>query len=190
MNIPIFINFTYETWHCINSPGWYPSVRYMHIKTKTFNKLHVCRSTRNPLQMDYDSIIRYVWSIHFECITGLIQCLFYFVVSHHTFQKHKNANICRIGVTFIKDKKYCVIWWIIAVNMGSVWRDFCKIYEALKAMHDPFDSDNIIIYRWNPNRKDSNISHTKSQHLKDYRTVLRLSLPNPLKPDVKSRMKM
>ena len=36
----------------------------------------------------------------------------------------------------------------------------------------------------------SNISHTKSQHLKDPRTVLRLSLPNPLKPDVKSRMKM
>ena len=35
-----------------------------------------------------------------------------------------------------------------------------------------------------------NIRRTKSQHLKDYRVVLRLSLPNPLKPDVKSRMKM
>ena len=33
----------------------------------------------------------------------------------------------------------------------------------------------------------SNIRRTKSQHLKDSRTVLRLSLPNPLKPDVKSR---
>ena len=40
------------------------------------------------------------------------------------------------------------------------------------------------------NRQVSNTRHTKSQHLKDYRTVLRLSLPNPLKPDVKSRMKM
>ena len=39
-------------------------------------------------------------------------------------------------------------------------------------------------------RQVSNISRTKSQHLKDSRTVLRLSLPNPLKPDVKSRMKM
>ena len=39
-------------------------------------------------------------------------------------------------------------------------------------------------------RQVSNISHTKSQHLKDSRTVLQLSLPNPLKPDVKSRMKM
>ena len=39
-------------------------------------------------------------------------------------------------------------------------------------------------------RQISNIRRTKSQHLKDYRTVLRLSLPNPSKPDVKSRMKM
>ena len=36
----------------------------------------------------------------------------------------------------------------------------------------------------------SNIRRTESEHLKDSRSVLRLSLPNPLKPDVKSRMKM
>ena len=36
----------------------------------------------------------------------------------------------------------------------------------------------------------SNIRRTNSQHLKDSRTVLRLSLPNPLKPCVKLRMKM
>ena len=39
-------------------------------------------------------------------------------------------------------------------------------------------------------RQVSNIRRTKSQHLKDSRTLLRLSLPNPFKPDVKSRMKM
>ena len=39
-------------------------------------------------------------------------------------------------------------------------------------------------------RQVSNIRRTESQHLKDSRTVLRLSLPNPLKPDVKLRMKM
>ena len=42
----------------------------------------------------------------------------------------------------------------------------------------------LLIYR-----QVSNIRRTKSKHLKDSRTVLRLSLPNPLKPDVKSRMK-
>ena len=39
-------------------------------------------------------------------------------------------------------------------------------------------------------RQVSNVRRTKSQHLKDSCTVLRLSLPNPLTPDVKSRMKM
>ena len=39
-------------------------------------------------------------------------------------------------------------------------------------------------------RQVSNIRCIKSQHFIDSRTVLRLSLPNPLKPDVKTRMKM
>ena len=39
-------------------------------------------------------------------------------------------------------------------------------------------------------RQVSNIRRTKSLHSKDSRTVLQLSLPNPLKPDVKSKMKM
>ena len=39
-------------------------------------------------------------------------------------------------------------------------------------------------------RQVSNIRRTKSQHLKESRTTLRLSLPNPLKSDAKSRMKM
>ena len=39
-------------------------------------------------------------------------------------------------------------------------------------------------------RKVSNIRRTKSQYLNDSRLVLQLSLPNPYKPGVKSRMKM
>ena len=38
-------------------------------------------------------------------------------------------------------------------------------------------------------RKISNIRRTKSQNLKDSRLVLQLSLPNPLKRGIKSRMK-
>ena len=38
--------------------------------------------------------------------------------------------------------------------------------------------------------KSSNISHTKSQQLNVSRLVLQFSLPNPLKPGVKLRMKM
>ena len=39
-------------------------------------------------------------------------------------------------------------------------------------------------------RKVSNIRRTKSPNLNVSRLVLQLSLPNPMKPDVKSRMKM
>ena len=39
-------------------------------------------------------------------------------------------------------------------------------------------------------RKVSNIRRTKCQNLNDSRLVLQLSVPNPLKPSVKSMMKM
>ena len=38
--------------------------------------------------------------------------------------------------------------------------------------------------------KSLNINRTKSTNLNDFRLVLKLSLPNLLKPGVKSRMKM
>ena len=43
---------------------------------------------------------------------------------------------------------------------------------------------------WGDYRQISNISHTNSQNLIVSRLVLQLSLPNPLKPGVKLRMKM
>ena len=55
------------------------------------------------------------------------------------------------------------------------------------------------LYHWipdsgswqNPNyRKISNITRTKSKHLNTSRIILQLSMPNPLKPGDKSRMKM
>ena len=39
-------------------------------------------------------------------------------------------------------------------------------------------------------RQVSNIRRTKCQNLNDSRLVLQLSVPNPLKPSVKSMMKM
>ena len=39
-------------------------------------------------------------------------------------------------------------------------------------------------------RQISNISHTKSQNLNDSHPASQLSLPNPLKPGIKWRMKM
>ena len=39
-------------------------------------------------------------------------------------------------------------------------------------------------------RKISNIRRTQNQNLTDSRLIMQLPLPNPLKPGVKSRMKM
>ena len=48
----------------------------------------------------------------------------------------------------------------------------------------------LIILRRGEYRKVSNIRRTKCQNLNDSRLVLQLSVPNPLKPSVKSIMKM
>ena len=47
-----------------------------------------------------------------------------------------------------------------------------------------------ILHRSNDYRKISDIRRTKYQNLNDSRLILQLSLPNPLTPGVKSRMKM
>ena len=48
----------------------------------------------------------------------------------------------------------------------------------------------MILIMENNYRKVSNIRRTKSQNLKASRLILQMSLPNPLKPGVKLRMKM
>ena len=69
----------------------------------------------------------------------------------------------------------------------------CQINNHL-ILIDPFRVGVEQIRQWTRTlgnyRQVSNIRRTKSQHSQDSRTVLRLSLPNPLKPDLKSRMKM
>ena len=71
----------------------------------------------------------------------------------------------------------------IQQQMGSVYIDIQQQMGWVLGNTSPF-----LKY---PNyRQVSNRRRTKSQHLKDSRTVLQLSLPYPLKPDVKSRMKM
>ena len=50
-----------------------------------------------------------------------------------------------------------------------------------------YQRDNILPDEY---RQTSNIRHTKSLNLNVSRLVLQLSLPNPLKPHVKLRMKM
>ena len=71
---------------------------------------------------------------------------------------------------------------IVSQYLRGIVSGVCVCFVSLQ--------DPVSIQRLSKYRQVSNISCTKSQNLKDSRTGLRLSLPSPLKPDVKSRMKM
>ena len=73
-----------------------------------------------------------------------------------------------------------------------------QTYDVSVRENAPIETElvqvNILIFPFLLNyltyRKVSNIRHTKCQNLNDSRLVLQLSVPNPLKPSVKSIMKM
>ena len=96
----------------------------------------------------------------FGFLTGIRSCAFLCFSQMHIYMSKQSRNIHY-------SSHFDVVCWGL---YGFQWTD-------IELSHETY-------------RQVSNIRHTKSQHLKDYRTVLRLSLPNPLKPDVKSRMKM
>ena len=60
---------------------------------------------------------------------------------------------------------------------------FFSAYEVLSNLEKEFNENREY-------HKIFNIRHTKFQNLNDSHLVLQLSLPNPLKPGVKLRMKM
>ena len=74
--------------------------------------------------------------------------------------------------------------------MFDMYRQVSNISRAKSQHLNTTVLNKTNLYMFDMYRQVSNISRAKSQHLKDSRTAMRLSLPNPLKPDVKSRMKM
>ena len=77
-------------------------------------------------------------------------------------------------------KKVSYVMWVYVTRIHS---DVGQGFKDLKDSKQ--DSTQHFIYR-----QIFDIRRTKSQDLNVSRLVLRLSLPNPLKPRVKSRMKM
>ena len=111
----------------------------------------------------------------------------YFRLHHLSWRFRAKAHFdlfLRIQVT-TKSASVQVISWRRKGDMPSPELKLTKIYYVWQTVIPK--ASNISDYTY---RQVSNIRRTKFQHLKDSRTVLRLSLPNPLKPDVKSRMKM
>ena len=98
-----------------------------------------------------------------------------------------------------------VLWSLNAYQ--AVWHQFCRdgcyIFKRLeesendiapsrlwKILRQDVLCDIKTSPKWNKYRRISNIRRTESPNLDVSRLVLQLSLPNPIKPGVKSRMKM
>ena len=111
-----------------------------------------------------------------------------YATSHHivpemgTYSDHVHISVtqwCIVGYGV------CALWDLchsLIRHMVSRFVVFARFVSDIEAT-----LENMVMISY---RQVSNIRRTKSQHFKDSRTVLQLSLPNPLKPDVKSRMKM
>ena len=88
--------------------------------------------------------------------------------------------------------KFCQLPLQLELRICSLFQGFCHRWiPHIMHKHEQshgcslFYTTHIFIYR-----KISNIRHTKSPNLNDSHLVLKSSLPNPLKPGVKSRRKM
>ena len=91
---------------------------------------------------------------------------------------------------------YLCIWYYVTLNntimqfdcINTITSVLCEVASLLSNTENVIHLDIVIVFL--SYHKISNISHTKSQNLNESRFVLQLSLPNPLKPGVKLRMKM
>ena len=88
----------------------------------------------------------------------------------------------------------CKYWWQLAYRPRSGFI-ICRLHAAYD--HKPYGYENVIYkadgwafqWRWEDYRQTPNIRHTESRSINISWLVLQLSLPNPLKPYVKSRNK-
>ena len=76
-------------------------------------------------------------------------------------------------------------------TLHSVLVSLERYYHNLDTVEDSYDDLNMPLWVEKADyHQVSNISHTKSQTLNVFCLVLQLFLSNPLKPGIKSRMKM
>ena len=85
---------------------------------------------------------------------------------------------------------YHKIKYFLAFMLLEFWHRLISVYVYIYVSSFPLRSQALASDWWCQYRKVSNIRRSEFQNLNDSRPVLQLSLPNLLKPDVKSRMKM
>ena len=106
-----------------------------------------------------------------------------FLTDHCVF-KHFGIRVSRSQAIICTRVASHVSWWLLSSNYLEYDLHCWKTWHYTHVI-----SSRSVIKHKNC-RKISNIRRTKSPNLNVSRLVLQLSLPNPMKPDVRSRMKM
>ena len=109
-------------------------------------------------------------------------------------QSHKCHNVLVPYPTIHQSEQKCVHfcseWCIVGYGKDALWDWWDFLWNVMIIFEVLPQSAAGTPVKYEHYCKISNISHTKSQHLNYSHLVLQLSLSNPLKPGVKSRMKM
>ena len=182
--------FEFIEWLKQNIPSWYVMSIYIYIPydtdmnrfffhvdkywTHSIQFLFACKFTIyniDGLVQGCSNSIANTHELMQSCTKPLICFLFFFNITIII------ELFCEVEITFpiYNDIVYCALMYLIyssSFSQGTVVNADENAFTDLEY------------------RKVSNIRRTKCQNLNDSRLVLELSVPNPLKPSVKSIMKM
>ena len=103
----------------------------------------------------------------------------------------RKTKTCLCFLSFLAiELAQAVLVYIVNAKTNGIETQEAK--ETVAILLTYFSQNSLVLApEWlNYYRKISNIRHTKSQNLNDFRFILQLSLSNLLKLGVKSRMKM
>ena len=172
----VFYEYLWENWPCYNGTALCYSHRAAHLPVCSLRKfLHPGCPVR---EMNTKTLLKGQNRFHSSLL------LRFTAVHSNSMGRTKD----RIPVLKQLRSMFCteassfssVSQWLLTPNDQSQSLNFQLNCPGLNC-----PSDHIITYR-----KVSNIRRTKSQNFNASRLILQLSLPNPLKPGVKLRMKM
>ena len=138
---------------------------------------------------------------------GISETVYYLVIESHSLHLHWTSGPCYLVKMFCQClRSHCWAWQILTptkdgqkIILSPPW-DFLYWYGRLHHYTCTEMKPWSMSLYWLPGkhlgpltnmdyRKVSNIRRTKSQNLNVSRLILKVSLPNPLKPGVKLRMK-
>ena len=134
------------------------------------------------------------WNLFYGYLHGVTEPIYSIPSFYHFFQNYQNTSLpveYHIHIWQVPPQlscgKTCQIWMWFSKSNRNIMFTFDRCHSSLaEVVPVKYECD----WEYREYRKISNTRRTKSPNLIVSRLVLQLSLPNPMKPGVKSRMKM